>query len=176
MRMVFAAVATATLALSACSSSPDQAAQQAAPSPKTSAPRSYSAKSDVALQQCMGDKGWKIDVQPNGGFKANVPPDQQNKYLGDQDACVKLFEEAHPAPKLTTADYKALYQQELTTMRCLDKAGYPAPTSPISEQQYVDEYASGNAPTWYAYLAVGNLSGDAFAKVEKQCPQPRVDK
>ena len=175
MRMVFAAMTAATLALSACGSSQEPKSQDA-PSAKSSVPRSYSEKSDIALQQCMGDKGWKIEVQPNGAFKANVPPDQQNKYLGDQDACVKLFEQAHPAPKLTAADYKALYKQELSTMHCLDKAGYPAAATPITEQQYVDEYSSGKAPTWYAYLAVANISGDAFAQVEKQCPQPRVDK
>ena len=61
-------------------------------------------------------------------------------------------------------------------MRCLAKAGFPASAQPISEQQYVDENTSDKAPSWYAYSAVGNISSDAFAEVEKKCPQPDVDK
>lgn len=130
----------------------------------------------MALQQCMADKGWKIEVQPNGAFKATVPPDQQNAYLADQDACAQAFETDHPAPKLTVADFRDLYEQELEAMACLEKAGFPATRPPVSEQQYVDDYSAGRAPSWHAYLAVTGLSGDEFAEVEKKCPQPGVNR
>jgi hypothetical protein len=111
-----------------------------------------------------------------GGFEVTTPPDQQQRYDSDQAECVKQFEQKYPPPKLTAKDYKDLYQQELMTMRCLEKAGFPRTGTLISEQQYVDEYTSGKAPSWYAYSAVGNISGDAFAEIEKKCPQPTVDK
>lgn len=171
--MVLRLLVAGTITLAAYGSPPDRASS---PAPQSTAPRSHSKKSDLALQQCMADLGWKIEVQPNGGFKATFPPDQQNSYLGDQDACVKQFEADHRAPTVTAADYRALYKQELATMACLEKAGFPATGQPVSEQQYVDAYSAGRSPSWYAYLAVANVSGDEFAKVEEQCPQPRLDK
>jgi hypothetical protein len=129
----------------------------------------------MALRRCMDDQGWKIEVQPDGAFRTKVAPDQQKTYLSDLDTCVKQFEQDHPPPTLRTADYRALYKQELATMRCLEKIGYPSALAPVSEQRYVDDYSSGKAPSWYAYMAVANISGDAFAKVQKQCPQPQVD-
>lgn len=175
MRMHVARMAAATVVLSACGVSPEPAVQGAS-SPTTRAPRTYNERHDAALQQCIQEKGWKIRVRPEGGFEVTTPPEQQQRYDSDQDECVKQFEQKYPPPKLTASDYTDLYRQELATMRCLEKAGYPRTGTPVSEQQYVDEYTSGKAPSWYAYSAVGNVSGDAFAEVEKKCPQPDVDK
>ena len=175
MRLHLATIATATLVLTACGVSPEPA-EQGASSPTTSAPRTYHERHDAALQQCIQEKGWKIRVRPEGGFEVTTPPEQQQRYDSDQNECIKQFEAKYPVPKLTAEDYKALYRQEIATMHCLEKAGFPATATPISEQQYVDEYTSGKAPSWYAYSAVGNISGDAFAEAEKKCPQPDVDK
>lgn len=77
-----------------------------------------------------------------------------------------------PPATLGEPEYRSLYKQEIATMRCLEGMGIP-PQQPISEQQYVDEYAAGNPPSWSAYAVV---PPDRFAEAEKRCPQPSVDK
>lgn len=62
-------------------------------------------------------------------------------------------------------------------MECLTKQGYPPLSPPTSEQQYVNEYATGKAPSWYAYQALGEAPAPGtMEKLEKLCPQPSVDK
>lgn len=138
---------------------------------------SYGDRSLRALITCMADKGWSLTYDPvTGGVSGDVPPDQREAHQAAADACRADFEKENPPKAMTQGDYRRLYQLELRTMKCLDKQGYPASAPPISEQQYVDEYASGRPPSWYAYQALGPTpSPELLAKLEKTCPQPTVD-
>lgn len=137
---------------------------------------SYAARQMRDVMGCLGEGGWKVNYSVEaGGFETDVPIDQREAFLAAKTACESTFEAAHPLRPLTEADYRDLYRQELATATCLAKAGYPPNEAPISEQQYVEDYKAGRAPSWQAYRAASLGSAEALVELEKKCPQPFVD-
>lgn len=170
----------AVTAMSACSageSGPKVGAQKTSPAGGIPSGDSYGDRSLRHLLGCMADKGWTLSYDPQtGGLNGEVPPEQRESHETDAELCRAEFEKDNPPKAPSEADYRVLYQAELRTAECLSQRGYPQLATPISEQQYVNEYASGRAPSWYAYQALGDApSQDTLAAMEKECPQPRLD-
>lgn len=67
---------------------------------------------------------WSVTYQAeSNSFEAEVHPDQGAAYLEAKATCDEEFAAENPLRPLDDADYKALYQQELATMACLEKEG-----------------------------------------------------
>lgn len=177
------ALAVTALSLTACSPGAGRAATSPGDTrtgtPTATAPTiapggttgNYAQRSNEFVARCMSDAGWRVTLLPDG-VSAEVPPEQQNAYGADLDGCNAAFKQANPIAPLTRADYVELYRQEIVTMKCLEKNGYPPVDGPISQQQYVDSSMVGGLPAWTAYSAV--MGGDL--SIEKTCPQPFLER
>lgn len=133
---------------------------------------SWGEKLQIFKMRCMRDAGWDEHLQPDFSLTGTVPPEQREAYQKDSDACEASYEAEFPKPVLTAADYRARYADELKTMACLEKQGYPPVAAPISQQQFVSQMLAGGTASWIAYDAVGNVGPDEWDRLERVCPQP----
>lgn len=133
----------------------------------------YRQRSIEFARVCLAERGWEGTIDPaDGGLVITVPEAQRAAYDSDHAECEAQFLKEFPPPVLTEADFRDLYRQELETMECLKREGYPPRTQPVSEQAYVDAYLADEPLPWFAYEA---YDGSGLDEIEQKCPQPSVD-
>lgn len=127
-----------------------------------------------AVAACLREKGWLVVIHDGGVGPSSLPEEQVKAYTSDMTACMSEFERDVPSPTLDRSQMVELYRKELATRECLAAQGYESPAAPPSEATYVAALASGSAPPWMAYDAVGQVALEEFRRIERLCPQPTV--
>lgn len=174
------------LGMSGCSSSQDDAQTDstAAATPSTqrtsagegdavaARAETWAEKMQVAKTRCMQEAGWDVTLTSDFSIEGKkIPEDQQSSYMEDSSGCEAEYTSKFPPPEIDEKFARKQYADNLKTVECLKKQGYPPTREPISEQAFVDELVGEGITSWRAYEVVPNDPA-IFAEMEKACPQP----
>lgn len=168
-RTICALSAAALLSLAGCA-----VALSPTETPTASASLSQSEHSALEIRTvagCLSGQGWDVTVTADGVLEASVPTAQARAYESANTDCREGFLAAHPRPGLGEAELGKLYEHQLFLMDCLKGKGYPPVQQPPSKQDYVATGLAGKTNEFYAWSAVGNVSGREVEQLARDCPQ-----
>ncbi len=153
------ALATITLTLGGCSPSGQREARPHPTSPQDAGRQ---------LADCMKDRGWKTDVEADGGVVSEYPPEQEDRYTDDLHTCIEIVGPAEPI-EYSQRQYEALYASTLEAQQCLlDKFGYETPKAP-SLDAFIELKGA-----WSPFNLLPDISAEEFLEIQEVCPQPRL--
>jgi hypothetical protein len=119
------------------------------------------------MQQCMAEKGWDVEVLPDGGIVSDVPPEQisqRNQAMGE---CAKQHGDAGPQPPPSEEEYRQAYRELLKTAECLQAEGFEVDPAP-SEDAFVESQGA----IWSPYDTITPQSEREWLELNAKCPQP----
>lgn len=121
------------------------------------------------FSECMGNLGWSVTPNDDGGVSSAIPPGQKSAYDAARDQCAELIGTYGHAP-LTEAELRTVYRAQLATRDCLLDLGYDVPEPP-SEQAFLDLEGA-----WSPYMDLPSGALDqTFDEVTGACPQVTRD-
>jgi len=162
------AVASAVLALAACSATPDLP-----PTKPADLTFDVGLRPDFAtdMQACLTDSGWSVSLGADGSYITdNIPNGQHDVYTEDEADCREQFGYDQPPPALSDDQVHEVYQHGLWDWKCLDENGY-SPDSPPSEQAFLDGYHT-TAALWSPLSQyTASLPPDDLSELLSACPR-----
>ncbi len=124
---------------------------------------------NVALAECINEKGWDVVVDGVGGWGIvfeNVPVDQQDAAIAASDECRATLGNEILEVNDDTINYT--YDNNLRVTECLDALGYTTPIPPEREVFIAVVLDNPDDDSWDPYEFVSEESiGDAVIA----CPQ-----
>lgn len=139
-------------------------------SPTSTAVTGNQYEYDLAVKtaKCLTDKGWEVEVDPQGGWGvvAGVPEAQADVYRDDYVACTDSL--GLNDLKVTEESAKRTFENNVRVTECLTSEGYSIPETP-SEKKFVSgTLEDPQTNLWDPYLLVPeNELGAAVTA----CPQ-----
>lgn len=131
------------------------------------APRPTSQQHAILLaKSCMSERGWEVEII-DGATAAEVPDAQMDSYVQAVSECSEILGFTTPR-ELTDDDLGLAFEAQVANRSCLIELGYDLPKAPTL-QAYVDSNGA-----WTPYSDLPDLDPDAFASVERECPQYQV--
>ena len=122
------------------------------------------------MQGCLQEKGWDVEVSPDGGMNMTVPTGQEDAYDSDVKACEASFG-YDVVPVYTDDQVREIYKKVVATADCLTEQGYE-PGTPPSEQAFVEQVKSGPGG-WdpYSDLYPSTMDNEEYYAALGQCPR-----
>ncbi|VXC47862.1 exported hypothetical protein [Arthrobacter sp. 9V] len=122
------------------------------------------------MERCLQEKGWDVEVKPDGGVNMTVPAGQEEPYNADLKACEASFG-YDVAPVYSDDQVREMYTKVVATADCLTAQGHD-PGSPPSEQTFVEQVQSG-VGGWDPYIDLypSAMSEDKYFEALGKCPR-----
>lgn len=122
------------------------------------------------MEKCLLDKGWEIEMLPDGGINVTVPKGQEDSYDADYKACEESFGYDTP-PVYSDEEVREIYKQVVATAECLTEQGQD-PGAPPSEQTFVEQVQSGPGG-WdpYSELYPATMDQQEYYATLEVCPR-----
>lgn len=152
-------VPVALIALAACG---DDAQTDEETSAVASTPATVAMDWAGAVQRCMADRGWSIEVMEDGGVFAEYPPGQEESGRADLQECGEAA--TPPLVPMTDEQLSDFYEALALQIDCLRAASFPYDDLP-SREQYI---SSGGA--WAQFG--GYSSPEQVTAARSACPDP----
>lgn len=128
-----------------------------------------------AIQQCMQERGWAMELnEGDGSLLAEYPEDQASAHEEDWAECQAQFPPT--VIEVSQERAEAYYDALVEAGECLAAHGVDVPAPP-SRQASVESMLSGGGvidPLWdpYATLHEQGLTSTKVADAEQHCPRP----
>ncbi len=133
----------------------------------------------AALQSCVTDKGWSIDVDERGGSEHGFESEQElDLFVADVDSCRDGIE-LNDTTLEDEASMRLFYERELDVYACLRNEGFTPPPPPpyeiFAESHQPDASVKDAWIAWGPWVGeqftAGNLDDASLARLEQTCPQ-----
>jgi hypothetical protein len=162
MRSVVTIVAMVGL-LAACAGS--------APDPAEPGP---AANPSEAIAACLQEKGWDATAHPDNSVSGEVPIEQRDQYLADEEDCLDQVQPDQPRPPMSEQQAEAYFDGLLEVADCVRGLGYEV-AEPPSRQAAVEALQQpiinlGWDP--YEQPVRGSSTEEEIDGVYRACPQP----
>lgn len=122
--------------------------------------------------ECLRAHGIAAEVVEGQGYALSIetPPGQEEFVTRIDNECGDEVEAKYPSPPPPTPE--EFYYLFLEAAECLEAEGYSIPDPPTLEQFVEDWNSVGNKGPWtpHAYLPAMGL--EAWARINRVCPQP----
>ena len=122
------------------------------------------------MQACLEEKGWDVEVSPDGGMNMTVPTGQEDAYDTDVKACEESFG-YDVVPVYSDDQVREIYKKVVATAQCLAEQGHD-PGTPPSEQTFVEQVQNGPGG-WdpYSDLYPATMDDEEYYAALGECPR-----
>lgn len=124
----------------------------------------YMSEYGVLMRDCLAGKGFTVEVLPDGGISATVPPEQDQAYESARLECEKSTGYDTPPPAYDDKTLSYVYDKRVEAYECMIEKGFSPSEEPPSREAFIDSDG-----LWFPELGV---APERMEEAKTACPAP----